>query len=74
MDLATRKYNFIEQIFNVDETLLERLENFLKTNKKDWFSELSAEEKSEIETGIKQADNNEFVSHEAVMNKFAKWH
>jgi hypothetical protein len=74
MDLATRKYNFIEEIFSVDESLLERLEIFLKTNKKDWFSELSAEEKSEIETGIKQADNNEFVSHEAVMNKFAKWH
>jgi predicted transcriptional regulator len=35
---------------------------------------LNAEEKLEIEIGLKQAENNEFISHETVMNKFAKWH
>ena len=74
MDLAARKYSFIQELTTVDESLLEKLEKFLKANKKDWFSELSTEEQAEIEIGIKQADNNEFVSHETVMGKFAKWH
>ncbi len=73
MDLATRKYNFITALITVDENLLSKLEIFLKANKKDWFEELSIESQSEIEIGIKQANNNEFVSHEAVMRKFEKW-
>ncbi|WP_269226462.1 hypothetical protein [Flavobacterium eburneipallidum] len=74
MDLAARKYSFIQELATVDESLLEKLEKILKDNKKDWFNELSTEEQVEIEIGIKQADNNEFVNHETVMGKFAKWH
>ncbi len=33
MDLATRKYNFIQQLFEVDESLLNQLEEVLKTEK-----------------------------------------
>ena len=58
----------------IDESLLEKLEIILKTNKKDWFADLNAEEKLEIEIGLKQAENDEFINHETVMNKFAKWH
>ena len=74
MDLATRKYYFIQELTTIDEFLLEKLESVLKDNKKDWSSELSAEERQEIEIGIKQADNNELVCHQKVMNKFEKWH
>lgn len=74
MDIATRKYNFIQELTTIDEALLDKLEQFLKANKKDWHSELSIEETQEIEIGLKQADNNEFVEHEVVLNKFSKWH
>lgn len=74
MNLATRKYNFIQELATIDESLLEKLEIILKTSKKDWFTDLNSEEKKEIEIGLKQADNDEFISHETVMNKFAKWH
>ena len=74
MDLAARKYNFIQELTTIDENLLEKLEIILKTSKKDWFTDLNIEEKLEIELGLKQADNDEFISHETVMNKFAKWH
>ena len=74
MNLATRKYNFIQELTTIDESLLEKLEIILKTSKKDWFTDLNSEEKKEIEIGLKQADNDEFISHETVMNKFAKWH
>ena len=74
MNLATRKYNFIQELATIDESLLEKLEIILKTSKKDWFTDLNSEEKKDIEIGLKQADNDEFISHETVMNKFAKWH
>lgn len=73
MNLATRKYNFIQELTTIDESLLEKLEIILKTSKKDWFTDLTLEEKLEIELGLKQAENDEFISHETVMNKFAKW-
>jgi predicted transcriptional regulator len=74
MNLAARKYNFIQELTTIDESLLEKLEIILKTSKKDWFIDLTSEEKLEIEIGLKQAENDEFISHETVMNKFAKWH
>lgn len=74
MDLATRKYNFIQELTTIDESLLEKLEIILKTSKKDWFDDLSTEEKQEIEIGLKQAENDEFIGHETIMNRFAKYH
>ena len=74
MDLAARKYNFIQELTLIDENLLGQLEKVLQADKKkhDWFLELSTEEQSEIEIGIKQANNNEFINHEDIMKKFAK--
>ncbi len=74
MDLATRKYNLIRELTTIDESLLEKLEQFLKANRKDWFTDLSEEEQHEIQVGLNQAKNNEFVNHDKVMNKFSKWH
>jgi predicted transcriptional regulator len=74
MNLAARKYKFIQELSTIDESLLEKLEIVLKTSKKDWITDLNSEEKQEIEIGLKQAENDEFISHETVMNRFAKWH
>lgn len=76
MDLAIRKYNFIKELTTVDEKLMEKLEQFLRTYKKeeDWFDNLSSEEQKEIKAGLKQAENNELVSHETIVKKFEKWH
>lgn len=73
MNLAARKYNFIQELTTIDESLLEKLEIILKTSKKDWYTNLNSEEKQQIEIGLKQAENDEFISHETVMNRFAKW-
>lgn len=73
MNLAVRKYNFIQELTTIDESLLEKLEIILKTSKKDWFADLNSDEKLEIEIGLKQAENDELISHETVMNRFSKW-
>jgi predicted transcriptional regulator len=76
MDLSARKYNFIQELTSIDEILLEKLEKVLRDNRKsqDWFLKLSKEEQLEIEIGLKEADNNEFVTNKTVMSKFDKWH
>jgi predicted transcriptional regulator len=74
MDLATRKHNFIQELIHIDEKLFEKLEKLLKSNKKDWHDELSSDELKEIENGLNNAKNEEFISNEEVMNKFSKWH
>ena len=74
MNLADRKYKFIQELTTIDESLLEKLEIVLKTNKKDWFTNLTPEEKDEIEIGLKQAENEEFISHTTVMDRFSKLH
>ncbi|WET04701.1 hypothetical protein [Flavobacterium sp. YJ01] len=42
----------------------------------DWFENLSKEEieeREEIEIGLVQAENNEFIEHEEVMKVFLKY-
>ena len=76
MDLATRKNNFIQELAMVDETIMLHLEKVLKEIKKehDWYEKLDSDEKDEIEIGIQQANENDFVSNDEVMSKFSKWH
>ena len=76
MDLATRKNNFIQELAMVDETIMLQLEKVLKKIKKeqDWYEKLDSDEKAEIEIGIQQANENDFVSNDEVMSKFSKWH
>ncbi len=39
----------------------------------DWWTELSMQEKAEIEEGLQQAENGEVLPHETVMKQFDKW-
>lgn len=78
MDIATRKYNFIKKLTLIDEFLLEKLELVLKenttNNDNDWSGRLTELEKTEINQGIQEANSDNFVDNETVMNKFEKWH
>ncbi|MFP9115044.1 hypothetical protein ACLI1A_13990 [Flavobacterium sp. RHBU_3] len=76
MDLAARKYHFIQELANVDESLMDKLEIVLKSYKKgyDWAYELSEEEIAEIESSIAEADKGNLIPHEEVMKIFDKWH
>lgn len=68
-------HKLIDQI--EDETLLQAylkvLESSLQVRKGDWWDEISAEERSDIEEGLAQADRGETVPHEEVMAKYKKW-
>lgn len=63
----------LQKIITIDEIFPEMTEILIKANEKDWFTDLNSDEKLEIEIGLKQAENDEFISHETVMNRFSKW-
>jgi hypothetical protein len=71
MDIQTEKLQLIEWIVGLTDTsTLKRLISLKKTQDKDWWDELSLEEKSEIREGLAQADRGELVSHNEVMAKY----
>jgi predicted transcriptional regulator len=40
----------------------------------DWWDEIDAEERAEIEEGLAQAERGEVISHKEVMSRYDKWH
>ena len=74
MDIQTRKYNLIQELFSIEkESVIEELESIVNGRKKDWWNELSKQERQEIEEGIKEADAGQLINHQKVMNRFDKW-
>ena len=55
MDLQSSKIELIKLILNVEnESLINKLKDVLKSEKRDFWSELSDNQKAEIDLGIKQ--------------------
>ncbi|MGE5394073.1 MAG: hypothetical protein ACM3P1_04965 [Candidatus Saccharibacteria bacterium] len=73
MNLETRKLKIINWISRLqDETIIEKIET-LQLRRRDWWNLIDEDEKSEIENGIRQADNGELKTTEEIMSKYKKW-
>ncbi|MDP2686711.1 MAG: addiction module protein [Aequorivita sp.] len=58
MDLETRKYHFIQELFSVDsESIIDTLERVLK-REKEQLQEISAEHKAELESRLESYKEN----------------
>ena len=58
MDLATRKYNFIQELFSIDnESVMMNLERILK-QEKDQIQEVSIANKKELDTRLESYKKN----------------
>lgn len=53
-----------------DESILASIRKIFSTEKKDWWDELTEEQKFEIEEGDRQIDRGEFVLYEDLMKKY----
>jgi len=74
MDIQSEKLQLIEWLARLkDTTILKRFITLKKEQEKDWWDEISEEEKLEIEEGLLQADRGEVVSHKSIMDKYKKW-
>ena len=58
MDLQARKYNFIQELFNVNrESIMDALERVLKQEKSE-FQEVSKAHKEELDSRLKSYKEN----------------
>ena len=57
MDLAARKYNFIQEIFNLENDTFEKLEKILKKEKVEKTA-ISAEHKMELDKRLEEYRKN----------------
>ena len=72
MDLAIRKYNFIQKLIEVDECVFDRLEEFLNSDNGATSTNIE-QYNSELDEANSRIDNGEFYSSEEVEKKVAQW-
>jgi predicted transcriptional regulator len=56
------------------ESILKKLKSVFEEEQGDWWIEMSKNEQEEINKGLKEADNSEYIPNETVMKRFDKWH
>ena len=71
MDIQAEKLELIRWLADINEpSIIKRFIALKKKQQTDWWDHITAEEKSEIEEGLRQADNGELIPHEEVMAKY----
>ena len=74
IDLQNKKIELIQWLSTLnDESIIEKLMKFRENEKTDWWKEISSEEKSSIEQGIKDADSGKLKPHSEARKKYEKW-
>ena len=75
MNIEATKLELMQMLLETQkESLLLKLRKVFEEEQIDWWDEISDEEKSEIKTGLSEAENAEIVENSAVMKHFEKWH
>lgn len=65
MDIQATKTELIQLLLQTEDvSILEKIKNIFKTEKKDWWNELSDLQKAEIEEGEREIERGEFVTWE----------
>ena len=73
LDIQAEKLSLIQWLTqHSDENLIAKIK-VLREGQSDWWDQISAEEKAEIEEGMTQADQGELKTHMEVMAQYQKW-
>jgi len=71
MNVETLRLQIINEITDLkDVKILNQIKTLLTKNEKDWWDELSTEEKASLDIGIEQIENGQTLSHSGVKNRF----
>ncbi len=72
MDIQASKIELAKMILDLEDSkLIEKVRKLITREKKDFYNELSEDQKLEIQFGIDQLDNGEKVSWEDVLKKIS---
>ena len=71
MNIQAEKHSLIEYITQVkDSSIIEKIKDFIKANERDFWNDLTKEQKSEIKQGMKELDRGEKIDYEKVMSQY----
>lgn len=71
MDIQLEKLELIKMLADTDDqSIIASVKKIFSSNKKDFWEELSQEQRDEIEESDRQIDRGEFVLFEDVMKKY----
>lgn len=73
MDLDARKYEFIQKLFHVNESVFEELENVLKKGGKESQRISIDQYNQEIEESIAQIEKGKTYTHQEVGEHIKQW-
>ena len=69
-----KQANIAKQVFNTnDEEVLDQVKAVLDLQKADWWEDLPAKVRKDVEQSLAQADNCEMVSHAEAMKQIRAW-
>ncbi|HEY9169829.1 MAG TPA: hypothetical protein VIN72_10100 [Lutibacter sp.] len=72
MDIQTTKLELLKTILETENTdFIQRIADFVKKEKVDFWDELSLSEQSEIKQGIEELDKGKRVSYESFLKKIS---
>lgn len=72
MDIQKTKLELLRTILeNENAEFIQRIADFVKKEKTDFWSELSLSEQKEIQKGIDELDNGKRVSYESFLKKIS---
>lgn len=74
LDLEHKKIELIQWLSTLsDKDTIDRLMELRKSEKSDWWTDLSSKEKESIEKGIKDADEGRLNPHSKAKEIYGKW-
>lgn len=75
MNVEATKLELIQLLLQTrKESLLTKLKKVFEEEQADWWDEMSNKEQYEVETGLDQADKENYIAGPDVMKRFDKWH
>ncbi|CAG5078958.1 hypothetical protein [Parvicella tangerina] len=70
MSTAELKYSIIELISSInDESKLRKIYQSISSESKDWWDELTEEQKASVERGVEDIKHGRVTPHETVMSE-----
>jgi hypothetical protein len=74
MSVETIKIEVAQRILNLeDEKILIKIQALLNSEK-DWYGDLTDDDKASLQKGIDQAERGELISNEDFKKKHFRWH
>jgi predicted transcriptional regulator len=71
MDIQLEKLEIIKQLLETnDETIIASIKKVFTREPKDWWDDLTEEQKAEIEESERQIERGEFVLYDEFMKKY----